>query len=169
MHLLYEFSIAILYVSEIIPKTLGVTFWRQLAIPAAYIIRFLLKIIFPLVWLSTRTTRLFRREDNITNSREEVLAFAALSYKEGGIEIQENLLLENIFKLRDVKVKDILTPRTVMHALPETTTVTQALCCEQTAIFTRIPVYSETIDNITGMIIKDNYMRVNAMGREKYS
>ncbi|HEY5715603.1 MAG TPA: CNNM domain-containing protein [Psychromonas sp.] len=147
-------TLTILYVSEIIPKTLGVTFWRQLAIPAAYIIRFLIKIIFPLVWLSTRITSLFRREEEITGSREEVLAFAALSYQKGAIETQENLLLENIFKLRDAKVKDILTPRTVMHALPETTTVAQALQFEQTAIFTRIPVYSETIDNITGLIIK---------------
>ncbi|WP_198552665.1 CBS domain-containing protein [Psychromonas sp. MB-3u-54] len=77
-----------------------------------------------------------------------------MSYKEGGIETQEKLLVENIFKLRDAKVKDILTPRTVMHALPESTTVKYALGLEKTAIFTRIPVYSDTIDNITGLILK---------------
>ncbi|MFT7053155.1 MAG: CBS domain containing-hemolysin-like protein [Psychromonas sp.] len=147
-------TLAILYLSEIIPKTLGVTFWRKLAIPCAYIIRFLVYLMFPLVWLATRLTSLFSRHGNENISREEVLAFAVLSYKEGGIKTQEKLLVENIFKLRDAKVKDILTPRTVMHALPESTTVKQALGLANTAIFTRIPVYSDTIDNITGIIIK---------------
>ncbi|MCG6200919.1 CNNM domain-containing protein [Psychromonas antarctica] len=150
----FSLTLAILYFSEIIPKTLGVTFWRQLALPSAYCISFLVKITFPLVWLATRVTSLFRRNKNETISREEILAFTALSYKEGGIVTQENLLIENIFKLRDTKVEDILTPRTVMHALPETMTVEEALSAAQTAIFTRIPVYSESIDRITGMIIK---------------
>lgn len=147
-------TLAILYFSEIIPKTLGVTFWRQLAIPSAYIISFLVKIMFPLVWLATRVTSLFRGSKNETISREEILAFTALSYKAGGIMSQENQLLENIFKLRAAKVEEILTPRTVMHALPETTTVEEALNAEQTAIFSRIPIYAESIDNITGVIIK---------------
>jgi CBS domain containing-hemolysin-like protein len=158
-------TLAILYLSEIIPKTLGVTYWRTLAIPSAYIIRFLVYIIFPLVWLSTRLTSLFSRRQHKNISREEVLAFAALSYKEGGIATQENLLLENIFKLRDAKVKDILTPRTVMHALPESTTVKQALSLDNTAIFTRIPVYSDTIDNITGIIIKGQLYESERQGQ----
>lgn len=147
-------TFAILYFSEIIPKTLGVTFWRQLAVPSAYIISFLVKIIFPLVWLATRVTALFRRNQDEIVSREEILAFSALSYKAGEIVSQENQLLENIFKLRDAQVSDILTPRTVVHALSETTTVQEALSCPETAIFTRIPVYSDNIDSITGMIIK---------------
>lgn len=147
-------TLAILYFSEIIPKTLGVTFWRQLALPSAYIISFLVKIIFPLVWLATRVTSLFSSNKNDTISREEILAFTALSYKAGVIETQENQLLENILKLRDSKVEDILTPRTVVHALPETTTVEEALSFEQTAVFTRIPIYSDSIDTITGVIIK---------------
>lgn len=147
-------TLTILYFSEIIPKTLGVTYWRQLAVPSAYIISFLVKIIFPLVWLATRVTMLFRRSKDETISREEILAFTALSYKAGGIVTQENQMIENIFKLRDVKVIDILTPRTVMHALPETTTVQEALGFTQTAAFTRIPVYGKDIDNITGIIVK---------------
>ena len=147
-------TLTILYFSEIIPKTLGVTYWRQLAVPSAYIISFLVKIIFPLVWLATRVTLLFRRNKDETISREEILAFTALSYKAGEIVTQENQMLENIFKLRDVKVLDILTPRTVMHALSETTTVKEALSFGQTSTFTRIPIYSDNSDNITGMIIK---------------
>jgi CBS domain containing-hemolysin-like protein len=77
-------TLAILYLFEIIPKTLGITFWRQLAIPAVYTIRSLVYLIFPLVWLSTRLTRLFSGHENENISREEIFAFAALSYKEGG-------------------------------------------------------------------------------------
>ena len=158
-------TLSILYFSEIIPKTLGVTFWRQLAIPAAYTISFLVKIIFPLVWLATRVTLFFRRHCDETISREEVLTFTALSYKAGEIGTQENQLVENIFKLRDVKLADILTPRTVMHALPETTTVKQALHCEQTATFTRIPVYNGNIDQVTGMIIKSQLYECERHGQ----
>jgi len=157
-------TLAILYFSEIIPKTLGVTFWRKLAIPSAYIISFLVKAIFPLVWLATRVTSLFSRNKNETISREEILAFTALSYKEGAIATQENQLLENIFKLRDAKVADILTPRTVVHALRETMTVKEALSHKQTATFTRIPIYSDSIDMITGMIIKGQLYECERQG-----
>ncbi|MCW8994708.1 MAG: DUF21 domain-containing protein, partial [Psychromonas sp.] len=81
----FVLTLAILYFSEIIPKTLGVAFWRQLAVPSAYIISFLVKIIFPLVWLATRVTSLFHRDQDETVSREEILAFSALSYKAGEI------------------------------------------------------------------------------------
>jgi CBS domain containing-hemolysin-like protein len=91
-------TLAILYFSEIIPKTLGATFWKQLVIPSAYVIAVLIKLVFPLVWLSTRLTRLFSGNRNDSISREEVLAFAALGYKEGAIATQENKLVENILK-----------------------------------------------------------------------
>ncbi|WNC70139.1 CNNM domain-containing protein [Thalassotalea nanhaiensis] len=147
-------TLAILYLSEIIPKTIGATFWRQLAIPSAYAIAFLVKVVFPLVWLSTRLTKLFSSKTNNETSREEVLAVASLSFKDGAIASQENQLVENILKLRDADTEDILTPRSVVHALNENTTVIEALDLEKTANFTRIPVYKDSIDNITGMIIK---------------
>ncbi|WP_028866008.1 CNNM domain-containing protein [Psychromonas aquimarina] len=158
-------TLAILYFSEIIPKTLGATFWRQLAVPSAYVINFLVKLVFPLVWLSTLLTRLFsgNRDDSI--SREEVLAFTALSYKEGAIATQENQLVENILKLREAKTEDILTPRSVVHALSEMMTVKEALSAEQTSFFTRIPVYKESIDTISGIIIKGELYECERQGR----
>ncbi|GLS90560.1 hypothetical protein GCM10007916_16270 [Psychromonas marina] len=147
-------TLAILYFSEIIPKTIGATFWKQLAIPSAYIITLLIKLVFPLVWLSTLLTRLISRDKKNLISREEVLAFTTLSYKEGAIATQENRLVENILKLRETKIKDILTPRTVMHALPEQCSVKEALEAEKTQNFTRIPLYDNDVDDITGIIIK---------------
>ena len=74
-------TLAILYFSEIIPKTLGATFWRRLAIPSAFIIVWLVRLVFPLVWLATRITRLFSNSENNEITREEIIALASLSIK----------------------------------------------------------------------------------------
>ena len=158
-------TLAILYFSEIIPKTLGATFWRQLAVPSAHVINFLVKLVFPLVWISSRLTHLFsgNRKDSI--SRDEVLAFTALSYKEGALATQENLLVENILKLREAKTGDILTPRTVMHALSEELTVEAALNEEKTAVFSRIPIFSDNKDSITGLVLKTDLYNYDRQGK----
>ncbi|OKY27329.1 MULTISPECIES: CNNM domain-containing protein [Thalassotalea] len=147
-------TLAILYFSEIIPKTIGAKFWRNLAIPSAYIINFLVKVVYPLVWFSSLLTRMFDKNKTDVVSRDEIRAFAALGHKDGSLFYQENQLVENILTLREVKAGDILTPRSVVHALDENMTISAALAAEQTASFTRIPVYSGSIDNITGLIIK---------------
>ncbi|WP_440874929.1 CNNM domain-containing protein [Thalassotalea sp. PLHSN55] len=158
-------TLAILYFSEIIPKTLGANFWRSLAVPSAYIISFLVKLVFPLVWLSSQLTKLFSSGKNDTISRDEVLAFTALSHKGGAIAGQENQLVNNILGLKHAKTEDILTPRTVMHTLDENTTVSQAIEAEQTSIFTRIPVYQESTDNITGVILKAHLYEQERQGK----
>jgi len=147
-------TLAILYFSEIIPKTLGATFWRHLAVPSAYIISLLVKVVYPFVWFSSLLTRMFTHGNPDVISREELLTVASLSHKGGALDNQESQLLENILKLRDVKTKDILTPRSVVHAFPKETTITEAIKNIKTANFTRIPTYEGTIDTITGVVIK---------------
>ncbi len=104
-------TLAILYFSEIIPKTLGATFWRQLAIPAAILISWLVRIVYPLVWISTRLTKLFskNRENEIT--REEIIALASLGHRDGNLYPQENEYLLNLLSLREIETGEILTPR----------------------------------------------------------
>ncbi|WP_371373171.1 CNNM domain-containing protein [Thalassotalea aquiviva] len=160
-------TLAILYFSEIIPKTLGATFWRQLAVPSAVIINFLVKLVYPLVWLSGLLTRVFSGKGSDSISREEVLAMASLSYKQGKIAGSENILMANILKLRDTKTRDILTPRSVVHALDENTTIEDALNIEQTANFTRIPVFQGGIDQINGVIIKTQLYQQERAGNSK--
>ncbi len=147
-------TLAILYFSEIIPKTLGATFWKQLATPAAFTISWLVKFVYPLVWVSTRLTRLFSNKENKEVTREEILAFASLGHKEGTIFDQENQYLSNLLHLREITTEEILTPRTVTHTLKETLSVTDALNDEQTRQFTRIPIYGSGIDDITGKVIR---------------
>ncbi|MEI6894518.1 MAG: CNNM domain-containing protein [Colwellia sp.] len=158
-------TLAILFFSEIIPKTLGATYWRVLAIPSSYAISFLVKLVYPLVWLSSLLTRMFSSKSKDVVSREEVLMVAALSHKGGTLDNQENQLLGNILKLRKTKTEDILTPRSVVHALAKEITISDAIGREKTANFTRIPVYDGTIDNVIGVIIKAHLYESERMGK----
>jgi len=157
-------TLAILYFSEIIPKTLGVTFWRQLAVPSAYIISWLIKLVYPLVWLSTRLTRLFSRNNGKEISREEIIALAKLGYQGGTLATQESEVLGNILRLHEIRTEQILTPRSVVFWLDEQTTVSMALESEQSKQFTRIPVYKDDIDDITGFVTNRDLFEVDREG-----
>ena len=157
-------TLAILYFSEIIPKTLGATFWRGLAIPAAFIIGWLVKLVYPLVWLSTRITKFISNENENEITREEIIALASLSHKDGTLYSQENEYLSNLLKLREIKTEQILTPRTVVHMLDENITVREALELPQTKQFTRIPTYREGIDDITGKVIRKDLYEAERAG-----
>ena len=147
-------TLAILYFSEIIPKTLGATFWRSLAVPAVFTISWLVKLVYPLVWISTRLTKLFTDSNENEISRDEIIALASIGHREGALFAYENEYLANLLNLREVRTEQILTPRTVVHMLDEDLTVKQALDHESTQQFTRIPVYAGSTDNVTGKVIR---------------
>jgi len=95
-------TLVILYFSEIIPKTIGATFWRPLAIPAAHTINWLVKIVYPLIWVSTFITKVFKKKEQDGVSREEIIALASLGHKMGTLISQENDYLTNVLKLREI-------------------------------------------------------------------
>lgn len=158
-------TLAILYLSEIIPKTLGATFWRQLAIPSAYTIDVLVKLVYPLVWVSTRLTKLFSNKKDNEITREEIIALASLGHKGGNLFSQENEYLSNMLKLREITTESILTPRSVVHTLPSITTISEALDDPKTQQFTRIPVYEENIDDVKGKVIRADLYEAERQGK----
>lgn len=158
-------TLVILYFSEIIPKTLGATYWRTLAVPAARLITLLVKVVYPLVWLSGFVNNLFKKKEKAGVSREEILAFASLGYKGGVLGKQENQLVENILALKATTTKEICTPRSVVHAFDLKTTITEALDHELTEQFTRIPVYNNTIDETVGVIINRKLLELEREGK----
>jgi len=157
-------TLAILYFSEIIPKTLGATYWRKLAVPAAFIITWLVKLVYPLVWVSTRLTKLFSNNEGNEITREEIIALASLGHKDGTLYFQENEYLSNILNLREIKTEQVLTPRSVVHMLDEKMTVTEVLDHPQTKQFTRIPIYRDSIDDIRGKVIKRDLFEAERSG-----
>ena len=157
-------TLAILYFSEIIPKTLGATFWRTLAVPATYVICWLVKLVYPLVWLSTRLTKHFRRNKENEITREEIIALASLGHKDGTLFTQESEYLSNMLRLREIPTEQVLTPRSVVHMLDENITVTEALDHPESEQFTRIPIYAEGSDDITGKVIKHDLFEAERAG-----
>lgn len=157
-------TLIILYFSEIIPKTLGATFWRQLCGPAAYIISWLIKLVFPLVWISTRLTKLFSDSQDNEITREEIIALASLGHRDGTLFSQENEYLSNILRLREVTTEQILTPRSVVHMLNASVTVSEALDAPETRQFTRIPVYGENVDDIHSKVIRSDLFEAERKG-----
>jgi len=164
-------TLAILYFSEIIPKTLGATFWRNLAIPASFVISWLVKLVYPLVWLSTRLTRLFNSSSMNEITREEIIALASLGHKDGALFKQENEYLSNMLSLREIRTEQVLTPRSVVHMLHMNLTISEALDLPETRQFSRIPVYRDNRDDTIGKVIKrDLYEAERAgNGNEKIS
>ena len=154
-------TFCILVFSEILPKTIGAYFCRSLAIPSAYLIRFLMVIAFPFVWLSnTLSNFITSSEDKV--SREEITAMAEMGEDEGSIDEQESDIIENLFRLKEIQIEDILTPRSVIYAFEDTQTVGEIMDSTEDIIFSRIPVFNDNIDNVIGMVYKDNLLETMA-------
>ena len=154
-------TFSILIFSEILPKTLGAYFCRSLAIPSAYVIRALMVITFPFVWLSnTLSSAINSNEDKV--SREEITAMAEMCEDEGSIDEHESDIIENLFRLKEIQIEDILTPRSVIYAFEDIQTVGNIMDSNEDIIFSRIPVFHENIDNVIGMVYKDTVLETMA-------
>ena len=160
-------TLAILYFSEIIPKTIGATFWRTLAIPSAHTIYWLIRIVYPLIWVSTFITKVFKKKNKDEITKEEIIALASLGHKMGSLVSQENEYLANVLQLREIQTDQILTPRSVIHSLDQSSSVSQALEHEKTKQFTRIPVYEGSKDNIIGIVTNRELMLEDRAGKSE--
>ena len=117
-------TILILVFSEIIPKVIGTTYWRQLMGPTARIIRALIFILYPLVLLVELITRAFPdNEDDPSVSREEVLAMVNVGEEEGVVDEDENKIFSNLMRLDSIHAYDVMTPRVVAKTAPENMTL----------------------------------------------
>lgn len=156
-------TLLILILSEIIPKTIGAVYWRQLGPPTASAVQVLIWLLFPLVWLSELLTRLIAGDKKLQIvTREEVAATAAMSTETGGLETEEHRVLSNLLRLRSLTVEDIMTPRTVIFAFPENMTVGELVAKHQELPVSRIPVYEGTIDEVTGFVLKTDILLAQA-------
>ena len=145
-------TILILFFSEIIPKTIGATYWKFLAKFAYFTLKIMLFITYPLVVVSMKITRVFAPQKNNKITREQLSAMANLGYDEGVFSMQENRIIQNLIDLKMVKASDILTPRVVVFSADENLTI-EEFCNDKNYLqFSRIPIYSNQIENITGYI-----------------
>ncbi len=148
-------TLLILYISEIIPKTIGALYWKKLLSPSAFFIKWLIRLTYPLVWFSGIVTNFISngKEKEGNFSRDEIMAMVAMGEKEGSILSKESHLIENLLKLKNIKSEDVMTPRSVVFALSADTKVEEAIEDDRMYIHSRIPIYEDTIDNVIGFVL----------------
>lgn len=147
-------TVAILVLSEIIPKSMGAKYWRQLAPFMGGILNFMIYSLYPLVKVSEFITRAFSKAASHTTSREEVAALTSLGVKEGVFEEKESKIIHNLIRFKSIRVSSVMTPRTVVLAIEENKSLMELFKIKKAMRFSRIPVYKETIDNIKGYVLK---------------
>ena len=150
----------ILVLSEIIPKTIGACYWRQLAIPSARIIHTLVVITYPFVLLSEFITHFFSSNHQpMTVSREEVSAMVNVGAEEGVLATKENRMIQNLLKLDDIKARDIMTPSSVVEMAEESMTLREFYRHDAYSTYSRIPVYNEENDDfIKGYVLRQTIL-----------
>jgi CBS domain containing-hemolysin-like protein len=162
------FTVAVLFLSEIIPKVTGVAFNRPLARLLSRPLDLLIKGLFPVVWLTQRIARVIQSSERPRIApEEEVWHFAALSAEEGSILPFEAELIKNVLQLNDVAAEDVMTPRTVVKRIPSRATVGELKDVAPTWQHTRIPVFdSRDPEKWIGFVLRDDV--VNALAADHF-
>jgi CBS domain containing-hemolysin-like protein len=159
-------TLMILFLSEIIPKTIGAVYWRNLAGLTAQFVRGLIWALYPLIWVSEALTRLIaRRKSAHVFSREEFIAMAGIGERAGKIDQHESRIIQNLFRFDSLTAGDIMTPRTVISGFPQGMSVAEALDAKPSVTFSRLPLYQADLDHITGFILRDDLLISKARDR----
>ncbi|MEG1910557.1 MAG: CNNM domain-containing protein, partial [Bacteroidales bacterium] len=143
-------TLLILMLSEIIPKTIGSSYWRQLALISAHIIQAMIWICYPLVILSEQLTRLISSHNKeVTVSREEVSAMVNIGAEEGIFQDEETKAIQNVITLKTMRAREVMTPRIVVTTASEKMTCKEFFEQKNNFQHSRIPVYLDDFENIT--------------------
>lgn len=158
------YTMLILFGSEIIPKTIGAVFYRGLAGITAKTLDVVKWPLLPLIWLMEQVTKLISggRKHSVF-SREEFSALAGIGEKEGHLDQNESTIVRNLLRFQELNATDIMTPRTVMFALPADGTVGDILADHADKPFSRIPLYGDDRDDIIGFVLKSDLLHREAL------
>lgn len=161
------FTLAILIFSEIIPKTIGTSYWRRLAIPASAIINGMIFIAFPLVWILEHLTRLISsKSTQISVSREDISAMVSVATEEEVIEKEEKKMIQNLLKLDEITAHEIMTPSTVVEMAEGAMTIKEFYDSDLT--HSRILVYDDdNSDYVIGYVLRQTVLE--KMAEDKFS
>lgn len=153
-------TLLILVLSEIIPKTIGANYWRQLALPLTPVIHALVLILYPLVVMSEFLTRIFSpHTQTVSVSREEVSAMVTVGAEEGVLEKKENRMIQNLLKLDDMTAREIMTPSSVVEMAEENMTLRDFYAHTDYRTYSRIPIYNEENDDyIKGYVLRQTIL-----------
>ena len=162
-------TLSILFFSEIIPKTLGANYTKSLVGFTAYMIRILIFLVFPMVFLGEKISKFLSRDnqDSSKASREELIAMAELSEDEGAIDSQEGDIIENLMKLDNILAEEVMTPRSVIFSLSDEDTVGKVVNKYSPLVFSRIPIFKNSLDQVIGFVHR--YDLVNNQAEDQFN
>jgi len=153
-------TLAILILSEIIPKTIGANLWKQLAPFTVRSLKVLMLVLAPFIWLSQLITKNLKSDKNKSVfSKADLSALTTASQVSGILAENESTIIKNLLKFEEVTVRDIMTPRTVMKKADEEETLMSFYKNNQPLRFSRIPIFRESADHITGFVLKDDILQ----------
>ena len=152
-------TLFILVFSEIIPKSVGAAKWKRLAPVSGTIIHYLIKLLFPLVWLLEHISKRIQPDGfqgEVT--REEMIAAAELGEDQGALEADETRVIKNLLQLDNILAEDVMTPSTVMLTFEKDQTVEEVLKEHTPIRFSRIPVIKEDLDDVIGVVLRSELL-----------
>lgn len=136
-------TLAILILSEIIPKTIGAKYWRGIAPALPSILGFLMKALLPFVWLSKQVTRRLTSGEDDTDIRGEISALAEIGRDQQALDEDERRIIQNVLRFHEIKVSAVMTPRTVCKTISPETTLEAFRQKVRKTPFSRFPVLDE--------------------------
>lgn len=152
-------TLAILYLSEIFPKTIGANNWRRYAPFTVRSLNIIIKILYPLVWFSQLITKFLKNDKNKSVlSRADFTAMTDIAEKGGELKKNESKIIRNLLGFNKILAKDVMTPRTVVVAADETTTIRSFYEENKNLRFSRVPLFEGSKDHITGYFLKDQLL-----------
>ncbi|MCY9855554.1 CNNM domain-containing protein [Vibrio mediterranei] len=157
-------TLGILVLSEIVPKTIGATYWRQLAPTAAAILRWMVWALTPFVWFSEQITKRLARGHEAPKMRDELSAMAMLAKESGEFAEGESNILNNILNIQDIPVTQVMTPRPVVFRVAAEMTINEFLDQHKETPFSRPLVYSQQKDNILGFVHRLELFKLQQQG-----
>ncbi len=159
-------TMAILFLSEIIPKTIGANNWKNLAGFTAKSLRILLVILTPFVWVSNQLTKLMKKDKSKSVfSKQDFAAMADVVQESGQMDVSDHQLIKNVLRFDELTAKDVMTPRTVMVSAKGSNTVQQFYDANERIIFSRIPVIDDSGETVTGVVLKYDVLQAMVDGK----
>jgi len=160
-------TVLVLVFAEIIPKTIGTVYWKSLMGVSARCIKVLIFCLYPVVVCVQRLQRWITPEDTDTSvSREEVGAMADVAEMSGELDEDENEVIQNIINIDEIKASDVMTPRVVAAIAQEKMTIKNFYKDKRFLHHSRIPVYKDNDEYITGYILRIEALQL--MAEDKY-
>ncbi len=152
-------TLMILFLSEIVPKTIGALYWHNLVWFTTFFVYTLIVSLFPIVWVSEKITKIISRGKTMRIfSRDEFIAMARFGAETGDIRDNESRIIRNLFHLGSLTARDIMTPGTVITSLFEEMTIADAVKQITDKPYSRLPLYKNSIDDITGFVLRDEIL-----------